>query len=213
MISRAISRASWLITTSSTTAGSRVGVKINPFVLCVYPMADPPVQPAPEGQPRGLRLVSNQELDRRQAVDDAARLQQETDSRPNTQEYVGLAGYIRTQWNMMVRHRNTMAGWSDRLLMALRTFNGQYDPSKLAEIRKFGGSEVYLRLIAAKCRGASSLLRDVYLGTDRPWGLDPPEDPEVPDDIIAAIKSLIQTEVGTMQQAGQQTNPAQVKDR
>lgn len=100
---------------------------------------------------------------------------------------------------MMVRHRNTVAGWSDRLLAALRAFNGQYDPTKLAEIRKFGGSEVYARLTAAKCRGASSLLRDVYLGADRPWGLTPPSDPVIPAEVVDAIEKLVETEVQSAQ--------------
>jgi len=176
-------------------------------------MADVPM--AAGGPPawRGLRVVSNQQLDAQQQVEDEARRRQEDDSRPNQQQYVGLAGYIRTQWNMMVRHRNTIAGWSDRLLDALRTFNGQYNPAKLAEIRKFGGSEVYCRLVAAKCRGASSLLRDVYLGADRPWGLGPPDDPDIPPEIINQIQQLIRTEVGTMMEAGQPPPPEKVKQR
>jgi len=116
-------------------------------------------------------------------------------TQPDTQQYTGLAGYIRTQFDMMQRHRNTVGGWSDRLLAALRAFNGQYDATKLAEIKKFGGSEVYARLTAAKCRGASSLLRDVYLGAERPWGLTPPSDPAIPDHILNSIEQLVQTEV------------------
>ena len=173
-------------------------------------MAVPPIQAPPPGQPRGLRLVSNAELDRREAEQTQ---QQQLEQRPNQQEYVGLAGYIRTQWNMMVRHRNTIAGWSDRLLSAMRTFNGVYDPSKLAEIRKFGGSEVYCRLVAAKVRGASSLLRDVYLGAERSWGLEPPADPDVPQEVLDSIQQLIKTEVGTLSEAGQQPQPSQVRER
>src|ERR1700686_1204513 len=59
-----------------------------------------------------------------------------------------LVSYIKGQFEIFRNHRNTVAGWSERLLQALRTFNGQYDASKLAEIRKFGGSEVYARVIA-----------------------------------------------------------------
>ena len=114
---------------------------------------------------------------------------------PDTAQYTGLEGYIRTQWDMMVRHRNTVGGWSDRLLAALRAFNGVYDPTKLAEIRKFGGSDVYARLTAAKCRGASSLLRDVYLGAERPWGLTPPSDPAIPEEVLQSIEQLVTTEV------------------
>jgi hypothetical protein len=121
-------------------------------------------------------------------------------TQPDTNMYTGLEGYIRTQWDMMVRHRNTVGGWSDRLLAALRAFNGQYDPTKLAEIRRFGGSDVYARLTAAKCRGASSLLRDVYLGAERPWGLTPPSDPAIPPEVLQSIEQLVTTEVQSAMQ-------------
>ena len=138
-----------------------------------------------------VRTVSNAQMD----AAEARQREQGMGVQPDTQQYRGLEGYIRTQYDMMVRHRNTVGGWSDRLLAALRAFNGQYDPTKLAEIRKFGGSEVYARLTAAKCRGASSLLRDVYLGAERPWGLTPPSDPAVPDHVLQSIEKLVQAEV------------------
>lgn len=125
-----------------------------------------------------------------------------------------LAGFIRSEFQMMQRHRNSgNAGWTDRLLSAMRTFKGQYDAVKLAEIDKFGGSRVYARLIAMKCRGATSLLRDVYLSPDRAWGIAPPDDPEIPPAIKQSIMQLIQTEVGTMAQAGAQVTPDQMRDR
>jgi hypothetical protein len=124
-----------------------------------------------------------------------------------------LAGYVRTQFDMMKRHRNTSAGWSERLLAAQRDFKGVYDPTKLSEIKQFGGSEVYARVIAAKCRGASSLLRDVYLGPDRPWAVDPPADPDIPPEIQVSIGKLIEVELGTLQQSGQPIEPAAVRDR
>lgn len=125
-----------------------------------------------------------------------------------------LAGFIRTQFEMMKQHRNdARAGWSERLLIALRAFNGQYDANKLAEIRRFGGSEVYARIIAMKCRGASSLLRDVYLAPDRPWGLAPPQDPKVPPEIVQSIMQLVQTESASMQQMGQPVDATSIRDR
>ena len=126
----------------------------------------------------------------------------------------GLAAYIRRQFETFQRHRNdAAAGWSNRLLDAFRAFNGQYDPSTLADIQKFGGSQVYARITAAKCRGATALLRDVYLSPDRPWGLEPPSDPEIPAEILAAIQQLVSSEVRAMQQAGQKLDPGQVRDR
>lgn len=125
-----------------------------------------------------------------------------------------LASHIRTQYETFRNHRNnSTAGWNDRLMSALRAFNGQYDASKLAEIRKFGGSEVYARIISMKCRGASSLLRDVYLAPDRPWGLDPPADPDIPPEITSSIQELVQIELQSMEAAGTQTDPNMIRDR
>src|SRR6516164_7923209 len=112
------------------------------------------------------------------------------------QEAVGLAGYITDAFIMMRRHRDdTASGWSARLLRALRAFNGVYEQEIIEEIKRFGGSSVYARTIAMKCRGTTSLLRDVYLGADRPWALQPEPDPEVPEEIMDAIDQLIQGEI------------------
>jgi hypothetical protein len=125
-----------------------------------------------------------------------------------------LVGYIRGQFEIFRNHRNTANGWSDRLIEALRTFNGQYAPSKMREVQKFGGSQVYARLTAQKCRAASSLLRDVYLGADRPWSIKPPAEPDIPPDIIKKIEMLMQHEQQmVLQVTGQPPPPDSVKDR
>lgn len=124
-----------------------------------------------------------------------------------------LASHIRTQWSEMRRHRNSASGWSDRLMTSLRAFAGEYDPTKLAEIKQFGGSTVYARIIAMKCRGASSLLRDVFLTPDRSWAINPPADPDVPEEITAKIMQLIQSEAATMAQQGVQIPPSAIRDR
>ncbi len=111
-----------------------------------------------------------------------------------------LVSYIKGQFEIMRNHRNTQQGWSERLLVALRAFNGQYDETKLRQIRRWGGSEVYMRMVAQKCRAASSLLRDIYLGPDRPWGLKPPPDPKIPDDITQKIDQLMKSEAQMIQQ-------------
>lgn len=113
----------------------------------------------------------------------------------------------------MVRHRDGASGWSDRLVAAMRVFNGQYNSTKLAEIKRFGGSDIYARLIATKCRGATSLLRDVYLNTEKPWGLKPTPDPTLPDDIAQDIGQMVQAEVGHAAQGGMPPDPQMIADR
>jgi hypothetical protein len=121
----------------------------------------------------------------------------------------GLAGFITDQYTIFRRHRDTVGrGWSDRLLAALRAFNGVYEQAIIEEIKRFGGSNVYSRLIAMKCRGTSSLLRDVYLGTDRPWGIQPASDPDIPPEVVEAIGTVIKGQVGQMIQAHMQAQQA-----
>lgn len=142
-----------------------------------------------------------------QAQSEAAAAQSQND-------LTGLSGYIKTQFEMMRNHRTqSQSGWSERLLSAQRAFKGVYDVAKLAEISKFGGSQIYARIIAMKCRGASSLLRDVYLSPDRPWGLNPADDPALPPDIIQSIKQLVMSETSNLNQAGQPPDMDAIRDR
>jgi hypothetical protein len=124
-----------------------------------------------------------------------------------------LVSFIDGEFSRFQRHRDSATGWSDRLVAALRVFNGEYNPTQLAAIKRFGGSDVYARLIATKCRGASSLLRDVYLNVERPWGLSPTPDPTLPENVMDSITGLVQVEVATMERLGQPPEPTAIRDR
>ena len=161
-----------------------------------------------------LRVVGPNELDAHLKSRDAEAAAIEDSAAKKEPEYGNLEGYIRRKLDAFQRHRdNQAAGWSERLLHALRVFNGEYDASKLAEIERFGGSTAYARIVAMKCRGASSLLRDVYLSPDRPWGLDASDDPEIPEDIVRSIQQLVQVEIQTMAAAGKPVDIDSIRDR
>lgn len=147
-----------------------------------------------------LRVIGRDQDTARQNVSDAARAQAYAPPPDATATPpVGLAGYVTDQFIMMRRHRDTIGrGWSDRLLAAMRAYNGIYEPNVIEELKRFGGSNVYSRLVAMKCRGTSSLLRDVYLGADQPWAIEPAEDPTVPPDVMQSIGQLITAEVQGM---------------
>src|SRR3954471_17057934 len=128
-----------------------------------------PALPVGQAGPPLLRVVSPQGLTEhiRQQDAYAARVAQ-----PEQEVQMDeLAKHIRTDWDIMRNHRNSGSGWGERLLKAQRMFNGEYDAEQLAAIKEFGGSEVYARVVALKCRGATSLLREVYLSSnERAWG-------------------------------------------
>ncbi len=155
-----------------------------------------------------LRVVPPQNVDQYQAENKGAL---PIDEQP--QDYTRLCGYIRNQYDIMRNHRASQHGWNERMLHAQRTFNGEYHPAKLAEIKQFGGSEIYARVVAVKCRGASALLRDVYLGPDRSWGLEATPEPTLPDKVANAVMGLVNTEIQTMQTAGQPITPEKIRDR
>jgi hypothetical protein len=159
----------------------------------------------------GLRLVTPEGLQSQEA--EAARKAVIAEDEASSTLTSNLVAFIDTEFETFVRHRDGASGWTDRLTAAMRTFHGQYDSQKLSEIRRFGGSEIYARLIATKCRGATSLLRDVYLNTEKPWGLEATPDPKLPDDMFAAVQELIQAEVGNMVRLGEQPAPAEIRDR
>lgn len=162
-----------------------------------------------------LRVISGGELEESLAHQEREQYEarQEAENASEQLAMSNLAGHIRTQWERMRRHRNSASGWSDRLMTSLRAFNGEYSPEKLMEIRKFGGSEVYARIIAMKCRGASSLLRDVFLTPDRSWAINPPSDPDVPEEIVGKITQLVQGEIQAMMAEGIQIPPSAIRDR
>lgn len=152
-----------------------------------------------------LRVVSNAQLEEQERQ--AAQAQAEPE-----RDYTALAGYIRDQWTWMRDHRAS-SGYNDRLIRAQRAFNGEYDPTQLAEIRRFGGSEVYARLIAIKARGATAMLRDVYLSSLRSWALHATPDPTLPDDLVGMIKELVMAEAMAAAQGGMPPPPEAVRER
>lgn len=162
-------------------------------------------------QNRGLlRIVSNAELmeqERMQREAEANALEREQKAQEDL-----LASFIRKRMTEMRNFRNSQ-GISERLVSALRTYRGEYDPQVLSDIQQFGGSEVYARVTATKCRAATALLRDVYLGADRSWDIEPTPHPTIPKDVDADIQQLVNIEVSTLMQAGQPVDQQAVADR
>lgn len=157
-------------------------------------------------QGRGLlRVIGNDELD-------AAQKRSIDLSKVSPEIASDLANYIRQRFEKAVRHRRVISV-DDELIRDMRAYNGQYDPGKLQEIESFGGSAVYSRLMSMKCRGATALLRNVYMNSDRPWTLSPSADPEIPDGIDTHIATLVHQEVLSANQQGQMVAQDQIYQR
>ena len=112
-----------------------------------------------------LRVVGNDELVRQEQAQAAAELAE----RQNAPVMLGLQQYLRQCWDAARIARDPI---TDLMLVAMRQRNGEYEPSKLAEITKQGGSQIYMMITEVKCRAAESWLRDILLDSGTPpWDL------------------------------------------
>lgn len=161
----------------------------------------------------GLQLKTNAQLD----AEEQERIAQAQEFEVAKQQWSdaftdGVAKHITDKYWEFRRHR-MRTGLHERMLDALRSYSGQYAAGHLAEIRKMGGSEVFARLTAIKCRGATAMLRDVYLSGDRPWSVEPTPVPSLPEDITAAVDQLVQYELEAVRRAGQPMPPEAAEQR
>lgn len=132
-----------------------------------------------------VTFASNAQLDARdKAAADAAALA----ASQNTPVILGLAAHIRSCWAAAYEAKRPI---EDRMLRSLRQRNGEYEPEKLADIRKTGGSEVFMMITETKCRAAESWLRDILLDEGVvPFALKPTPIPDVPPDQAERVAQL-----------------------
>ena len=112
-----------------------------------------------------LRVVNNTELARqeREITDRAFQ------ERQNQSVILGLAAYLRQCWDAAQMAKRPI---EQKMLQALRQRNGEYEASKLQQIRGQGGSEIFMMITEVKCRAAESWLRDILLDNGSPpWDL------------------------------------------
>ncbi|MGP9656505.1 portal protein [Halomonas sp. AOP31-B1-25] len=117
-----------------------------------------------------------------------------------------LGAHIRRSWESAKTAKQEV---EYRLLDCLRRRKGEYDPNKLAAIRKEGGAEIYMMLTATKCRAAGAWIRDIMMpGNEQPWGLQPTPVADVPDEYIMPVLQQLQQQAMQAQQQGQQVDMA-----
>lgn len=125
-----------------------------------------------------MRVVSNSQLN-------AAAERMSAQTEQLQPQLTGLAGHIERFWQAAQTAKRPI---EQQMFRALRQRTGIYEPDELALIRQTGGSEIYMMLTSAKCRGAESWLREILLPeTERPWGLEPTPMPDLPPPVMAAI--------------------------
>lgn len=123
-----------------------------------------------------------------------------------------LSGMIRKHWTIAKRAKEPI---EREMLTAVRSKRGEYDPDKLAEIKKQGGSEIYMMIFATKARQMKALLTDVMIGTgsEKPWTLNPSPKPELPPTSKNQIMQAVYEQVMQAEMMGMPMSVADVRQR
>lgn len=176
------------------------------------PVMSPAVSNAPAGMPvyslgaiqaGTLKDVLERERERDQALNDMVQA---------TPLMTGIAAEVHRCWEQArIAKMNTV---ENRMIENMRARRGEYDPQRLLEIRKFGGSEVFVGITGIKCRAAGSWIRDVVMGqgSDRPWTISPPPDPDMSPDLVEKIVQKTQQALEQAMQQGLAPTDAQAEE-
>lgn len=143
-----------------------------------------------------------------QLEEDAKR---ESEAQNNQPVIQGLAAHVRKRWETLRDAKRTL---EERMQANLRRRRLEYSPEKLSEIKKFGGSTIYMGIASTKCRAATSWLRDSLLGSgaDKPWSLDATPVPDLPPEVMAQLQQgLTQELFAAYQQGAEVPDEAQLR--
>lgn len=122
-----------------------------------------------------------------------------------------ISGHITSCWNKAKFAKQRI---TERLLSCERQRRGEYDPDKAADIAETGGSDIYMMITDIKCRAAKSWITDVMFASgDRPFDLEPAEEPSLPPEIKLSIVDFVRQEAAEFLQTGQQIHPEAFRNR
>jgi hypothetical protein len=154
-----------------------------------------------------LRVVNNTELARQEREITDRALQE----RQNQSVILGLAGYLRECWDVAQMAKRPL---EQKMLQALRQRNGEYDASKLQQIRTQGGSEIFMMITEVKCRAAESWLRDILLDNGTPpWDLNPTPIPDLSPTQSKEVQSIFAERVLKMvEEYGKAPNASEIRE-
>ena len=134
-----------------------------------------------------MRVVGNKELN---DIDAIAKENAKIQSQP---ELSNSMSYFMKLWEAS---KNAKWPVDERLAKCIRQKKGKYDPSDLAAIREFGGSEVFMMLTNVKCRSIEAQIKDIVIPAgDKPWAIDPSEVPTLPEDITNRVVETLKGEL------------------
>lgn len=123
-----------------------------------------------------------------------------------------LGSYVRKCWD---EAKVAKAIITERLLKCERQRRGEYDPERLQEIDRVGGSDIFMMLTDVKCRAAESWIRDVMLNQqERAFDLKVSSYPDIPPEMRRGIVDQVRMEAEEfMAQSAEPVHPEAFRSR
>ena len=123
-----------------------------------------------------------------------------------------LASYVMGCWREAATYKSIEI--TNELLRCDRMRKGEYEPEVLKTILEIGGSDIYMMIPDIKARAAASWIKDVIASAgDRPYDLEPANNPELSPQISAMIADFVMVEAEPFLMEGQQVHPDAFRDR
>lgn len=124
-----------------------------------------------------------------------------------------LDQYVETCWQAAKQAKESRV--EREMLDDIRQRDGVYSPSKLAAIRKQGGSEIYMMLSNVKARAAEGWIRDILLPSgERPFTCKPsPVPADLPSDTKVGIYQRTLQELQQALESGLYVKPQDIYER
>lgn len=96
-----------------------------------------------------------------------------------------LGQMINTRFTEAENAKDTL---TDILMDSLRRRKGVYSAEVMAELKKQGGSQIWMKLTEIKCNAAEAWVSDVAIPVDgKPWSLKPTPKPSLPQPLVEQV--------------------------
>ena len=142
-----------------------------------------------------------------QAQEEQKERELEAERNPEVENMLSsLAQHVDKQWK---NAREVKKPIEEAMMKSTRQRKGEYEPTKLSQIREANQPEIFMNITDTKCRNAIAWIKDILLQQgERIFVVDPTELPDLPPEITAkvqqgVVQDYIQNAVMEIQQTGQ----------
>lgn len=153
-----------------------------------------------------LNVQTNADLQHNEEV----RKSKESEARSITSVEItdSIASYV---LGCFQRARDTKetSGVNERLIDALRRYEGTYSPDKLQLLRESGGTDIFMNITRIKTNAAESIITEA-LSQNSPWGIEPTPVANLPKDFEDQVIDSTMADVAEAVANGQQPSREEV---